>query len=86
MPLFGKKRVQTCPICQAELDGKAGAMDLTSHWQEHVEVIPPGQGDASGQFTWKCTCGPAGMKWENDFAAAAGLCMHMTERHGFRMS
>jgi hypothetical protein len=87
MGLFSRKPTfVACPICDAGLDAKLGAIDLLSHWQTHVSQIPPGQGVASGQYTWTCVCGPAGLKWEKDFAAAAGLAGHMNERHGFRLT
>jgi hypothetical protein len=85
MALFSKKP-QICPICSAELDGRASALRLESHWETHVVVIQPGQGDASGQYTWYCSCGPAGMKWEKHFAAATALAVHMSERHGFTLT
>ena len=86
MGLFSSKaRTRPCPICSAALDDKTSALNLSGHWMAHVEQIPPGQGDASGQYTWRCACGPAGMKWDRDFAAQAALALHMTERHGFRL-
>lgn len=76
MGLFGK-RVTLCPICDSELP-KDGRM---MHWEGHVTEIPEGQGDASGQYTWQCACGPANMKWPKSSGAAAGLGLHMQERH-----
>ncbi|HEY1740957.1 MAG TPA: vWA domain-containing protein [Acidimicrobiia bacterium] len=77
MALFSKKP-QICPICSAELDGRASALRLESHWETHVVVIQPGQGDASGQYTWYCSCGPAGMKWEKHFADQADPWLPLT--------
>lgn len=72
----------TCPLCNEEMV-KGSSL---AHWEKsHVQEIGPGQGVASGQFTWTCTCGPAGMKWERETAAAAGLAMHMQEKHGIQM-
>jgi len=80
MPLFGKKTT-TCPICKASIEMGIGY--IMSHCEEaHVRQIPPGQGDASGQYTWECVCGPAGMKWPTTAGAAAGLTLHMGQRHG----
>jgi hypothetical protein len=81
MGLFGKKKQRyTCPICGADLEG--GGLDNVPHWKSHVQQIPPGYGDASGQYTWECVCGPAGLKWPREFGAAAGLGEHMEQRHG----
>jgi hypothetical protein len=75
--LFSKKAT-VCPICDSEIS-KAGNM---SHWESHVTQIPEGEGDASGQFTWQCSCGPAGMKWPKTGGAMSGLALHMQQRHG----
>lgn len=73
------KRTPPRPICGAAL-GKSLTQTLR-HCDTHVRQIPPGQGDASGQYTWNRTCGPAGMKWPTDFAASSGLALHMQNRH-----
>lgn len=80
MGLFGKKVAKTvsCPICEEGLPLRVGHF---AHWETHVTVIPEGQGDASGQFTWRCRCGPANMKWPRVEGAAAGLALHMNQRH-----
>lgn len=79
MGLFTKKLV-LCPICNADLGKQGSNLD---HWEtQHVTEIPEGQGDASGQYTWVCSCGPANMKWPKTYGAAAGLGLHMQERHG----
>lgn len=75
------KKTTTCPICQAAIE-KGGTR---GHWQAHVEQIPPGQGDASGQYTWNRRCGPAGLKWPTDGAASSGLTLHMWQRHGIEI-
>ncbi len=80
MGLFGKKLI-TCPICQAGIE----KVDRVDHLLLHVRQIPPGQGDASGQYTWECVCGPAGLKWPKADHAAAGLGLHLWERHGFQL-
>lgn len=80
MPLFGKKTT-TCPICAAAIE-KGGTRN---HWNSHVRQIPPGQGDASGQYTWECVCGPAGMKWPTVAGANAGMALHMMQRHGIEL-
>lgn len=72
------KNTTTCPICQAAIEKDRSLR----HRDTHVRQIPPGQGDASGQYTWNCTCGPAGLKWPTDFAASSGLALHMQNRHG----
>ena len=61
MALFNKKPAPpaqpvTCPVCGESF---APGSDLAMHWLNHVELIPPGHGEASGQFTWSCSCGPS---------------------------
>jgi len=51
-----------------------------THWYEHVTPISVGEG--AGGFTWACSCGPSDMWWKEDYQAAAGLAVHMRERHG----
>lgn len=75
MGLFSKKKI-TCPIC------KESASDGINHYESHVRQIPPGHGNASGQYTWECVCGPSGKKWQKEVGAAAGLMLHMQDRHG----
>jgi hypothetical protein len=77
MGLFGKKQI-ICPICHAGVEKG----DPTHHWESHIQQIPPGYGDASGQYTWECACGPAGLKWPREGGAYGGLMMHLNERHG----
>jgi hypothetical protein len=76
MGLFGRRLI-TCPICNAGVEAKG----IRGHWDSHVQQIPPGHGDASGQYTWECVCGPADMKWPRDMGAKAGLVLHMRQRH-----
>jgi len=85
---YSKKPVPPwpCPICSEGLDGKGSVMTLLSHWESHVEQIPPWHGEASGQYTWRCSCGPSDMKWPHTMGAGAGLGLHMNKRHGLRMS
>lgn len=84
MGLFNKTpKTISCPICHGEVE--KGKFEQKNHWLTHVTVIPDGQGDASGQYTWTCICGPAGLKWKTDEAAAAGMIMHMEQRHGIPM-
>lgn len=78
MGVFSKKLV-TCPICEAGLPKNENKFD---HWESHVRQISPGHGDASGQYTWECSCGPSGMKWPKIGGAAAGMALHMLQRHG----
>ena len=78
---FFKKSPLPCPICGADLN----ATNKVEHWETHVRVIPEGQGDASGQFTWVCKCGPAGYKWPKSSGASAGLALHMSERHSISL-
>lgn len=80
MGLFSKKAV-ACPICQAELQTKGNF----GHWEVHVTQIPEGEGDASGQYTWQCVCGPADMKWPKPGGASSGLALHMQQRHGIAL-
>ncbi|MDZ7733889.1 MAG: hypothetical protein U5R31_13235 [Acidimicrobiia bacterium] len=74
MGLFTKKqKIFDCPICDRQFDP---LKDKGTHRQEHVRQIPEGEGEASGQFTWECACGPSGMKWTNDFSASTALGIH----------
>lgn len=82
MGLF-RKRMAACPICESELEAGAQMGTKLAHFNSHVQQIPPGNGEASGQYTWVCACGPAGMKWPHDAGAAAGLALHLQQRHGF---
>lgn len=76
MKLF-KKEQPRCPICGSPV---SGALDL-SHWEEHVHAVE--LGSAAGSYTWTCnSCGPSDMCWHKSFKAAAGLGVHMMERHG----
>ena len=68
-----------CPICSTFFDAEN---EGRSHCLSHVEQIPPGHGDASGQYTWACVCGPSRMKWPNDLSAASALAIHWYGRHG----
>jgi hypothetical protein len=81
MGLFGKKvEMVTCPICGQEFNGRESGTK-SAHWESHVQKIPPGQGEASGQYTWECSCGPCGMKWPKSWSAATALAIHMNRRH-----
>lgn len=85
MGLFSKKvRTIRCPICSNEVEQSYGS--LSDHWESHLIQIPPGQGDASGQYTWVCSCGPAGFKWAVKSNGAAGLAQHLNERHSIPYS
>jgi hypothetical protein len=81
MGLFGKK-LTTCPICNAGIPSG----ESRSHWSTHVRQIPAGEGDASGQYTWDCKCGPSGRKWQHEGQANSGLAVHMYERHNIEIS
>ena len=65
-----------CPACKENLS-RSG--DLMDHCLEHVYEIPSGA--AAGFFTWSCGCGPSDMKWPQDYHAAAGMAVHMRQRH-----
>jgi hypothetical protein len=80
MGLF-KQKLVTCPICDAGLPAKESKFD---HWLEHCVQIPDGV-EGAGGYTWICKCGPADMYWPKDFHAAAGLALHMKQRHLIRM-
>jgi hypothetical protein len=70
----------TCPICRVALDGNPPARD--DHWESHTRQIPPGEGAASGQYTWECVCGPSGVKAPKPGAVATIMALHMEDRHG----
>lgn len=80
MALFGQRRT-SCPICDEGLLKN----ETRSHWHQHITQIPQGHGDASGQYTWNCVCGPSGLKWPKESGAWAGLMLHMQQRHGIQM-
>ncbi len=83
MPLFKRKeQAQTCPICSGVFTASEGP----AHWSGHVYEIPEGQGDATGQFTWECACGPSGMKWPNDFSAITAMAIHMYRQHSIAVT
>ena len=84
MSFFKKKVAEpagpvTCPICGDVLTGEA---DHTDHWMGHIKQIPPGNGEASGQFTWTCGCGPSEMKWPGRGGAVMALQYHLGRAHG----
>jgi hypothetical protein len=79
MGLFGgKSKDVACPIC-AELFNPL--RDGQTHWLGHVDEVPPDQISAVDLHTWKCACGPARMRWGNDFSAGMALAIHMYRRH-----
>jgi hypothetical protein len=84
MSIF-KRRTETAPapivcvICSRTLAGPGATQ---SHWMSHLQQIPPGQGDASGQYTWNCACGSSEMKWPGTAAAALAMDYHMHRAHG----
>lgn len=49
------------------------------HFDSHVFQIEHGEG--AGGYTWRCSCGPAPMYWPSDFAAMAGLALHLQQNH-----
>lgn len=80
--MFGSKPKTTkCPACKSDIPKGT----LEDHVADHVHVIAEGQGDATGQFTWNCSCGPAKMKWPKPHHAQAGMMVHMMERHSMRI-
>ena len=87
MGFFGRDTSRRCPTCDAELP-KGTTRD---HWLQHIELITPeeahanGQPEAGGQYTWRCACGPANMKWADQFAAVSGLALHMMQRHAIAL-
>jgi hypothetical protein len=72
MGLFGKKQ-ETCPICDAGIS-KGGLM---MHNLGHAVPATDGPG-----YMWKCACGEKDGVWDAETGAAAGLTMHMSQRHG----
>ena len=68
---------RACPICDELLTKDRSS----THWMDHVVEIE--SGEAAGNYTWTCSCGPANMAWPSDSGAWAGLKIHMSERHGF---
>ena len=84
MPLFRKRPAEplppiVCPLCGTELSERN---DKTSHWESHLDQIGPGQGDATGQYTWTCECGHCQMKWPGRGAAVQALQYHLHRAHG----
>lgn len=74
MGLFGKK-VSTCPVCDLVL---AKNENMGLHNLKHVIPSP----DGGPGFGWQCGCGDADGVWDGKAGAAAGLTMHMQQRHG----
>jgi hypothetical protein len=75
MGLFSKP--MPCPICREDIGRVSRKLD---HWETHIVRIA--QGEGAGNYTWRCQCGPSSMHWPSDIAAAAGLGLHMQQRHG----
>lgn len=71
---LSKKKVDTCPICDAGVD--RGAM--LAHNLSHASPASDGQGG----FVWVCKCGEKDGVWDQSTGAAAALTQHMTRRHG----
>lgn len=69
-----KKRLDTCPICDAGIERGS----LARHNLKHAIATPNG---ASG-YVWQCSCGEQDGAWDRPTGAAAGLTQHMTARHG----
>lgn len=81
MALFRKSTpTYTCPICHVALDADSSGRNV--HWESHTRQIPPGEGGASGQYTWDCVCGPCGLKAPKPGPMAMNLAIHMEDRHG----
>ena len=68
-----------CPVCNEALTKDQAKMH-GGHFERHVFQIENGEG--AGNYTWQCSCGPAPMHWPNDFAALAGLALHLQQKHG----
>jgi hypothetical protein len=75
MGLFSKK-LDTCPICDAGIEPG----HLASHNLSHAIPSPDGGGD----YMWECSCGEKDGMWNQTMGAAAGLTLHMNQRHGLR--
>lgn len=73
MGLF-KKKLDTCIICDAGVERG----EMLQHNLTHAEPAPDGGGD----FIWRCACGEVDGAWDEPYGAAAGLTLHMTQRHG----
>jgi hypothetical protein len=77
--LFGRKSV-ACPACSEQLpknDNKLG------HWLSHVSQLQAGS--KVGCYIFTCACGPSDLCWEDDFRAAAGMSVHMQQKHQIPM-
>lgn len=83
MGFFGSKKPPAapvpCPICDQVI---YEATDRSFHYESHLSQIPSGQGDASGQYTWTCSCGPSRMKWPGPGAATMAMEYHFARAHG----
>lgn len=79
MGIFGKRTIP-CPVCAAELPK---AENKLGHWMEHVNVLSAG--DQAGSYIFICSCGPSEVCWEKDFQAAAGMAVHMMQKHHVNM-
>jgi hypothetical protein len=47
----------------------------------NLEHVVPADDGRSG-FMWRCGCGEYDGVWDRSDGAAAGLTIHMTQRHG----
>ncbi len=74
MGLFGKSRGVVCPVCQEDLGRRP---NMGAHNMAHVLAAE----DGGAGFMWRCGCGGYDGVWEQEFGAAAGLTMHMLQRH-----
>jgi len=78
MGLFNRTKASfECPICSSQVQRN----NPWIHWQEHIIEVPPGNGAASGCFTYECVCGPCPKIWDEDRMLDGALAIHMHEVH-----
>ena len=73
MGFLGGRKKATCPVCEAPLEPNVALHNL-----KHAIPAP----DGGSGFAWRCGCGEHDGVWDTKAGAAAGLTMHMQNRHG----
>jgi hypothetical protein len=79
MGLFGSRTI-ACPACSQEL---SKGENKIVHWMSHVSQLTAGS--KAGSYIFNCACGPSDLCWDDNFKAAAGMSVHMQQKHQIPM-